>query len=87
MGACGIRTLHARAFGVTPDALAYATTEFVLCSTCGWHNQSLSFYYVAFRITGVKPYKMGPAIHDILIIYTRKEIIQVLLSKKTTITS
>ena len=43
VGAGGIRTFDARAFRITPEALADPATEFVFCSTCGWHNQSLSF--------------------------------------------
>ena len=50
-----IRTLDARALRIAPDALADPAAEFVFRSTCGWHNQSLSFYVFVFRKTGVKP--------------------------------
>ena len=39
----GHGTFDGGAAGVIPDALADTTAEFVLCSTCGWHNQSLSY--------------------------------------------
>lgn len=56
-----IRTLYARAGRISPDALTHATTELVLRSTCGWHNQSLSFFpgnpgiLIDTRNPGVKP--------------------------------
>ena len=44
VGSGSVGTLHARTFGVTPETFTDTTTEFVLCSTCGWHNQSLSYF-------------------------------------------
>ena len=46
MRTSGIRTFDARTFRIAPEALADTTAEFVFCSTCGWHNQSLSFFCV-----------------------------------------
>ena len=44
VGAGGHGTFDGGAAGIIPDALADTTAEFVLCSTCGWHNQSLSYF-------------------------------------------
>ena len=58
MRTSGIRTFDARTFRIAPEALADTTAEFVFCSTCGWHNQSLSLKNLFISgIPGVKPLK------------------------------
>jgi hypothetical protein len=75
VGAGSVRTLHARTFGVTPEAFTDTTTEFVLCSTCGWHNQSLSFFIqfiTTFRVSSLQ--KLGPGAYDNSLIYNQKSV-------------